>query len=287
MRRLLCVLAVLATSIYGASDGAHAQALSTPTSCLGFSHRGQSNDSGQGALPGGVPVPASNAKQFNYTKGGQWWSMFEPSQSVDSTYGGAAYPIFVDAPILYGPALPFSEAMSAAFPNNNICNFPGAVGGIALANQLPTNSTANTYGAARSMIMLGKAVGGVNVNMIGAVFVGMETDATNSTNAANIVANFTTWVAGFRTDNGANAIVVFAQLGTTPDDTGTYAFWSTVKSNQALINIPGVYMVTTDDLPKQPGNLHYTTAGLQTLGARMAAVMITAMQGRAAAGLMH
>lgn len=228
---------------------------------------GQSNASGQGPLPpGGVLSPTKYVDRlFLYTHGGQWWRAFEPSVSPAATYGGSLYPVLDVTPIGVGPALYFAQKFADLTSNVNIGLVNVGVGGSSMVQHAPSTSTATMYGAARALINGAKPKGKVKAY----VFIQGERDAQYATDAPLWASRFTAFVAAVRSDHGADIPVFFAQLGTDPGPVvGPY--WSTVKAQQASVSIPGVYMISTDDLPKQPDNIHYTNEGYQKLGERIA-----------------
>jgi hypothetical protein len=102
-----------------------------------------------------------------------------------------------------------------------------------------------------------------------------EADAGNATNAANYQANLTTFIADVRATYGSGVKFGIVQLGNTQtalDPTRR----ATVKTAQATVAdaSPRNYLVITDDLPMAAGStIHFGTAGVLTIGTRLADAM--------------
>jgi hypothetical protein len=94
-----------------------------------------------------------------------------------------------------------------------------------------------------------------------------ETDAQQKDAAESIGQNFTEFVQAVRRNLG-DIPIVFAQVGAAPDPQHQVPYWQTVKDQQAAINLPGVTMVKTDDLPN--AGLYLTMPGYRALGERFA-----------------
>jgi hypothetical protein len=81
---------------------------------------------------------------------------------------------------------------------------------------------------------------------------------------------FTTFVEGLRLDLGeADLPILFAQLGNYTGSTPLPA-WDIVKQEQAAVNLPGVVMIATDDLPIS-ADAHFGTESNVEIGRRFAA----------------
>jgi hypothetical protein len=84
---------------------------------------------------------------------------------------------------------------------------------------------------------------------------------------------FSDWLDHVRVDSGLPMlIIIFAQLGNTSGEDA----WAVTKTQQADIHKANTYMITTDDIPKDPDSLHYlTTGGYSIIGQRFAQMFNT------------
>lgn len=229
--------------------------------------KGQSNGAGAGPLPpGGVVLPTVHADRlWLYTNGGQWHPAFDPMVSISAAYGGLQYAVLNPTNIGAGFGLAFAQKLADLTANVNIGCINNAVGGTSMVQNAPSVSTATLYGAGRARTNAAKAHGRVKLM----IYVGGEEEARSSAAASGLVANFTAIVNQYRNDHGRDVIVIFAQLGTNPNDV-SYPNWDDAKAAQATISIPGVYMIPTGDLAKQVDGVHYTNASYHILGERAA-----------------
>lgn len=91
---------------------------------------------------------------------------------------------------------------------------------------------------------------------------GGDLDAGRPLVPATWADQFATLVQAMRADLGApNLPVVFAQLATTTQ-TSAFPNWDLVQAQQASVNLPGVSMIATEDLPLADG-LHVTSDGYE------------------------
>lgn len=83
---------------------------------------------------------------------------------------------------------------------------------------------------------------------------------------------FSAFVSAIRADLNEDSLpVVFAQIGTMPAaQKKNAAAWAEVQRQQAAVQLPGVSMIVTSDVPTD-GSFHYPTASYVEIGKRFAA----------------
>ncbi len=74
-------------------------------------------------------------------------------------------------------------------------------------------------------------------------------------------------VGGLRSKVGSVPII-YAQLGALPQPSGNAVFYSFIKQEQASVSLPGVHMITQDDLALCEG-WHFCTESYAEIGRRM------------------
>ncbi len=81
---------------------------------------------------------------------------------------------------------------------------------------------------------------------------------------------FTQFILNTRAESGLkDLIIIFVQLGRS-DGPGNRG-WDVVKAQQAMISLPGVYMVASEDVQQDPDGVHYVTSGgYDVMGKRLA-----------------
>lgn len=213
---------------------------------------GQSNMSGRGIVPGSQ----TTGTVWNFRNSFHWVLAVEP---VDAT-GGEVDVVSSDPPNAgYSPALSFGLEMGS-----NIGLVPCAKGGSSISEWQRSFGDDTLYGSCWKRILAASQMG----DLEGILFFQGESDADTEAEANLWAYRFTQFVSAIRSDFG-NIPIVFAQLG--GPATG-FAYWNTVKDQQASIDLACVEMITTDDLPNNNG--HFFTAGYIVIGERFAEKMM-------------
>jgi hypothetical protein len=227
---------------------------------------GQSNASGQGPLPpGNVLYPRRHAERlFCFTRGGRWLPVFEPMHSHEAKFGGSLYPILENNPIGIGPGMFFAEALADHISGRLIGMVPLGVGARLSAYAL-SDDTRTICGATHQLLESAKQRGEIKAYL----FVQGESDTLDLADAHAWAARFTTHVGEIRRRHGNDMVVIFARLGKNPN-LPAHPHWDVVREQQTSVDMPGVHMIETDDLEKQPDGLHYTNPGYEKLGQHMA-----------------
>lgn len=80
---------------------------------------------------------------------------------------------------------------------------------------------------------------------------------------------FTQFILDTRKESGIpDLIVIFVQLGEPTGKPG----WDVMQMQQAMVHLPGVYMVTSNDVQQDSDRVHYVTSGgYDVMGKRLAA----------------
>lgn len=223
--------------------------------------RGQSNQL-QGELPpsGFIEADPRYADRIHtFTHGGTWRTAFEPGHT--DAYG-ALYPALSSSPVGAGPGLFFAQKFADLTAGVSIGLIPAAVGGVALADQMPGSAV---YNAGVNLTALALPKGKVKAT----IFIGNESDAITLAKANAVAANIEATVAAEQALYGPDLIFIFAKIG--PNlPLASFPYREVVRAQQASVNIPGVYMVDTDDLERQADGVHLTRASDEVLGVRCA-----------------
>lgn len=226
-----------------------------------FGFAGQSNASGRASFIGYSPPVVSRI--YNYANDGQWKIAAEPID--DAT--GQIDTVSIDEEAGVSPALAFAVEYQRLRPGTTVGLVPAAKGGSGILAWRGHLMRTTLYGSCLARMLEAKSRG----RIAGMVFLQGEADAKSEQSAALWGERFTELVANWREDLGdPNLPVVFMQLSGPPGPQQTH--WDLVKAEQAAINIPGVSMVITEDLPIDAG-LHFDTSGYIELGRRLAVAM--------------
>jgi hypothetical protein len=166
-----------------------------------------------------------------------------------------------------GPAIPFALAYQAARPGTHVGFIPCAKGGSRIDNWSP-DLTADLYASCLRRIELARPKG----TLAGVLWWQGEAEAVHLSWTPGWDTKFATLVAAWRADTGLPGLpVVFARIYTT--SATAYPYVHIIRSQQEAIDIPGVSMIDIDGLPLL-SNVHVTTAGQLTAGARYADAML-------------
>lgn len=233
---------------------------------------GQSNMVGQGYLPTWGEIEGSTPnRQYIYTLGGVWARpIFEPSHTVETIYGGSTY----------NAALPMSGNRGASplvfFANRwielktgHVAVVPSARNGTPIAMHAPSTSTDTLFGAGVARVTEACQHG----VMTGILWSQGEADAKQLSTAEVWAEKFIEIVEAWRAI-WPGIPVVFARLGLNPSKP-SHPHWDIVREQQGIAasTLTGVAMVDTDGIERDSSKVHYTTAGQQIIGERMAEAM--------------
>lgn len=224
-----------------------------------FVEMGQSNMVGSGLMKPNTPDINSFVLGLDY----KW------HQTQESVYelGGPNYidPVNFNGynqPMHYGMTNALSKRLHTHI-SDPLGFVPVAKAGSSVAEWARNLSTTTLYGAAYNRTQTALQKGSIS----GILFFQGEADA-RTTDANLWASHFVQLIYDLRSDYG-NVPIIFFQLGANPDPV-QYPYWDVVKAQQASINIAGVTMIQTDDLPMQTGLPHYTSDSYDVLGQRAA-----------------
>ncbi len=188
----------------------------------------------------------------------------------------------------FGPEVAFAAAVAAARPSDDFLLVKRAMGGTSLAGWAPQwdeSRLASKYDAAAGPIYsklledYAAAIKGRPTRLTGVLWMQGESDTRYPALGPNYFENFKTMIAAFRRDLNSPALPFFfgrvnMPADATEDDKKTikFPYIQQVRTAQerAAREIPGVYLIETDDLVKQSDRIHYDAAGQITLGRRFA-----------------
>lgn len=236
---------------------------------------GQSNMAGHGKLADSTSQP--DPRVWMLGNDYRWKIAADPLDD----FQGQVDEVTKDTVAGVGPGMAFALELVKRDPTRFIALVPCAKGGRPLqfflkpANFDPQNALQGRNSAYGSLLYRARQAETVG-HLAGILFFQGEGDA----NAASVPAalgprwgeEFSAWVASVRADLGQpNLPVLFAQLGTmTGKAAQRYVRVAQVKASQAAVTLPGVAMITTDDLPTQDG-VHFTSPAYEEIGRRFAA----------------
>lgn len=227
---------------------------------------GQSNMSGRGVLaeaPAGYGAPDPRIRL--YGNDGQWRDAVDP---LDSAVGQVD-PVSADVTIAaVGPARSFADALLAKRPTRRIVLVPCAKGGSSIGQWAPSAARSTLYGSCLARVREAAPAG----RLAGLLWYQGEADAEDPARAAAWAASFTRVIDSFRADLGAPdvrvLVVGLSDMPTSGPFAGRYPAWSVIQDAQRTV--PGAIHVSAAGLPKNPDQLHLSTAGQIALGRRMA-----------------
>lgn len=186
----------------------------------------------------------------------------------------------------FGPEVAFAAAVAAARPSDDFLLVKRAMGGTSLAGWAPQwdkSRLASKYDTAAGPIYrklladYAAAIKGRPARLTGVLWMQGESDTRYPALGPNYFENFKTLIAAFRRDLNAPGLPFFfgrvnMPADATEDDKKTikFPYIQQVRAAQerAAREIPGVYLIETDDLGKQSDRIHYDAAGQIALGRR-------------------
>ncbi|MEX1048451.1 MAG: sialate O-acetylesterase [Akkermansiaceae bacterium] len=188
----------------------------------------------------------------------------------------------------FGPEVSFAATVAAARPTDEFLLVKRAMGGTSLAGWAPQwdeSRLASKYDTAAGPIYsklladYAAAIKDRPARLTGVLWMQGESDTRYPALGPNYFENFKTLIQAFRRDLNAPSLPFFfgrvnMPAAATEDDKKTikFPYIQQVRAAQerAAREIPGVYLIETDDLNKQSDGIHYDAAGQITLGRRFA-----------------
>jgi hypothetical protein len=210
----------------------------------------------------GMPPSKGNATPFNGTSKGKWvtlkYQTQDPFIALDTNF--------------FGPEMSLARKIYKA--GNKISVIKCAYAGTNLANDWNKNSTTGNLLYSQIMKQIDSALlqihkSGYKTKVVGFFWMQGESDAENSSYAANYLSNIKKFIYNVRTDLGNPEMpFILGRIGIK----SAYTYKETVRTAQVNITKQGsnVKWVDTDDFSVGSDNIHYLTSGILTLGERMA-----------------
>lgn len=227
---------------------------------------GQSNMSGRGVLEEAPPGALDPDERIRvYGNDGVWREAVEP---LDSSNGQIDAVSADQAGV--GPGLAFAKALVRKDGWRRVGLVPCAKGGSAIREWQPATARTTLYGSCLARAREAATAG----RIAGILWYQGETDASDEASATAWAPHFATMIASFRLALGRPDLpLVVVGLGD-PPRTGKYAtrfpIWRPVQTAQAQLHLPTQAYVSAAGLPRNPDELHLTTASQIRLGAALA-----------------
>ncbi len=236
---------------------------------------------GQSNMAGNVPI-AMLPPEFK-----------QPPANVSMIFHGK--PERIAGGSTFGPEVGFAATVAAARPSDEFLLVKRAMGGTSLAGWAPKwdkSRLASKYDSAAGPLYsklqeeYAAAVKGRNARLTAVLWMQGESDTRYPALGPNYFENFKTLIAAFRRDLNAPALPFFFGRVNMPADaleddkkTIKFPYIGQVRAAQerAAREIPGVYLIETDDLGKQADRIHYDAAGQIALGRRFAEAWLKAV----------
>ena len=181
----------------------------------------------------------------------------------------------------FGPELTFAKVLADNAPERRYLLVKYAIGGTSLLDWAPAwdATRAEITGNATRGSLYEQLIGILDeLSLRGAHFGGVlwmqgERDARIEAAGKDYYQNLEDLIAALRRDLGRKDLPFVLGLVNPPPE--RYPAREVVRAAQRKIadNLPGVYLVETDDLSKWDDRLHYDSAGLLELGRRFAATV--------------
>ncbi|MGL5020014.1 MAG: sialate O-acetylesterase [Luteolibacter sp.] len=195
----------------------------------------------------------------------------------------------------FGPEVAFAATVAAARPADDFLLVKRAMGGTSLAGWAPQwdeSRLASKYDTAAGPLYrklledYAAAIKGRPARLTGVLWMQGESDTRYPALGSNYFENFKTLIAAFRRDLKAPELPFFFGRVNMPADvteedkkTIKFPYIQQVRAAQerAAREIPGVFLIETDDLGKQADRIHYDAAGQIALGRRFAEAWLKTM----------
>jgi hypothetical protein len=196
----------------------------------------------------------------------------------------------------FGPEIGFSKAISAARPKQDFLLVKHAKGGTSLAGWAPKwdkEKLASKYDSSAGplyqtlLAQYKAAIAGKNVRLTAILWMQGESDSRYPALGPNYFDNLKTLIEAFRRDlKEPNLPFLMGRVNTPADmldddkKSIKFRFISNVRAAQekAVKEIPNVFLIETDDLPKQKDRIHYDAKGQLEMGKRFADVWLKQVQ---------
>lgn len=227
---------------------------------------GQSNMSGRGVMDALSPddrVPDPRIRL--YGNDGQWRTALDP---LDDAHGQIDA-ISTDKQAGVGPGLFFARA-SLKFDPNPVALLTCAKGGTSIDRWTPSDERTTLYGSCLARV---REVGGRPKGML---WYQGESDAQESpADAGRWLAKFQEMARTLRGDlKVADLPIVIVQLADRPRPNATrYPAWDVIQAQQSRPPLACTATVSAKGLPRNPDDLHLTTAAQRKLGPKLAKAM--------------
>ena len=192
----------------------------------------------------------------------------------------------------FGPEIGFSKAISAARPQQEFLLVKHAKGGTSLAGWSPAwdkEKLASKYDISAGplyqtlLAQYKAAVAGKKVRLTAILWMQGESDSRYPALGPKYYDNLKILIEAFRRDlKEPNLPFLMGRVNTPADmldddkKSSKFRFISDVRDAQekAVREIPHVFLIETDDLPKQKDRIHYDPKGQLEMGKRFAAVWL-------------
>lgn len=236
---------------------------------------------GQSNMAGNVPI-AALPPEFKH-----------PPASVRMVFHGK--PTQIAGGSTFGPEVAFAATVAAARPSDEFLFIKRAMGGTSLAGWAPKwdkSRLASKYDTAAGPLYrklldeYAAEVKGRPARLTGVLWMQGESDTRYPALGPHYFENFKALIAAFRRDLNAPALPFFFGRVNMPADEPSddkkslkFPYIQQVRAAQerAAREIPGVYLIETDDLGKQADRIHYDAAGQISLGRRFAEAWLKAV----------
>ena len=242
--------------------------MTIPTDLHNFVLIGQSN------MVGRATLPDTQTSYYNsiyvYGNDGAWKENTNTHEPVDNA-ANQIDQVSADVNAEYGCSLKFAKRLVwSKGTNYHVGLIPCAKGGssmVAWQPKCPRDDRNTLYGSMMARIDEAQ----LNGNLTGAVIIQGESDTGTWKNWLLWRGGFVNLVDALRADMGFALPVVFAKLGTAPEGK---PYWNNLRADMLTVSaMTDVMMVSTDDLERDE-YLHYSQAGYDTLGIRLADAMM-------------
>jgi hypothetical protein len=184
----------------------------------------------------------------------------------------------------FGPEVGFARTLAEAFPDDTIVLAKYAVGGTSIAQWMPYDSGQESPvepGPAKRSLRLYpalmdalKPVMAGNSRVCAVLLMQGEADAKNDALAKAYGVRLADFIAALRRDlKNAQFLLLYGKVNPPADRFPAVAL---LRNQQETLKtrVPGVEMISTDDLSKRPDGLHYDSSGQLELGRRFAAAYL-------------
>ncbi len=227
---------------------------------------GQSNMVGKRSTPADLTDASLREPQRNLIFRNGEWQQIEPGRSQSPDGFG------------FGPEISFTAQMSEAL-NEPIGIIKYSKASTSLGghwNPARKNEKA-LYPQLKELVVAAQK--SRKIEIVGVIWMQGESDALDDKSAASYGENLDKLIVAFRSDFETPNMLFVAGRINPKQQTGPFNEKVTaVRAHIEKCTASGYAWVDCDDLPKVKDDVHYTTAGLETLGLRMAEAMSRLMK---------